>query len=104
MSAAKIGFIGLGRMGKSMAANLRKRQHALTVYDIRPEPIAELEQIGAKPAISAAEVIRQSDLVLTMVPTGKEVQELVFGADGMLATGRPGSVLMDMSTIDPFET
>lgn len=104
MTAAKIGFIGLGRMGKSMAANLRKRQHALAVYDIRPEPIAELEQIGAQGLGSTAAVIRQSDLILTMVPTGKEVQEIVFGPDGILALGRPGSVLVDMSTIDPFET
>lgn len=104
MTAEKIGFIGLGRMGQSMAANLRKKQFPMMVYDIRPEPVAALEALGAETAGSAEQVVRACDIVVTMLPSDTEVEALALGAGGMQQHGRQGSLLMDMSTVDPATT
>lgn len=100
----RIGFIGLGRMGRPMASNLRKKGFDLLVHDVNPEPVTVLAKLGAKPAGSAAEVIKGSDIVVTMLPSSVEVEAVALGADGLLAHGRPGQLLMDMSTIDPAAT
>ena len=65
----RIGFIGLGRMGRPMASNLRKKGFDLLVHDVNPEPVKILAQLGAKAAGSAAEVIRGSDVIVTMLPS-----------------------------------
>jgi 4-hydroxybutyrate dehydrogenase / sulfolactaldehyde 3-reductase len=99
-----IGFIGLGRMGRPMAANLRKKGFALVVHDVNPEPVRALESLGARAANGAAGVAQASDVVVTMLPSSVEVETTVLGPDGVLANGRPGQVVMDMSTVEPQTT
>lgn len=102
--AREIGFIGLGAMGKPMATNLLGKGHSLIVYDIRPEPMDELAKIGAKPATSSAEVARRSDVVITMLLSSPYVEAAILGKDGVIEGVRPGSIVVDMSTIDPGTT
>ena len=101
---ADIGFIGLGRMGKSMAANLQKKGFSLIVYDIVTAPVGELVKLGAKAAGSVAEVAKQCDMVLTMLPSGIEVEQTLLGADGAIAHAKRSTLFMDMTTIDPLTT
>jgi len=98
----KIGFIGLGVMGKPMAKNLLKAGFSLCVYDIVPEPVKELVGAGAKAARSAREVGEKSEIVITIVPSSKEVKEVYLNEDGVLAGIKAGSIIIDMSTIDPI--
>ncbi len=100
----RVGFIGLGRMGRPMAANLQRKGAQLTVFDIVATPMAVLVQLGARQAASVAEVAESSDLVVTMLPGSPEVEDVVLGPDGVLAHGRPGMLVMDMSTVDPATT
>ena len=100
----RIGFIGLGRMGRPMASNLLKKGFKLSVHDVNPEPLAALARLGAAPAGSAAEVIEACDVLVTMLPSSVEVEAVALGSGGLLAHGRPGQLLMDMSTIDPAAT
>lgn len=97
----KIGFIGLGRMGQPMACNVAKAGFALAVYDLAPEPVAALRRAGAQPAADPAELARASDIVITMLPSAKEVHAV---AVGLANTMRPGSLLVDMSTSHPATT
>ncbi|MCK8783409.1 NAD(P)-binding domain-containing protein [Roseomonas sp. NAR14] len=100
----RIGFVGLGRMGRPMAANIRRRQHPMTVFDIADAPVQALEALGAERAGSPAAVARASDIAVTMLPGPREVAETILGADGLLANLRPGGLVMDMSTVDPETT
>lgn len=97
----KIGFIGLGIMGKPMAKNLVKAGHELVVNNLTPEPVAELVALGATAADTAREVAEQVELVLTMVPNGPQVLEVVNGPDGVLAGAHEGLAFIDMSSIAP---
>lgn len=99
-----IGFIGLGRMGRAMAANLLAKGFALTVLDIDPRPVRELAERGAKVGSSVAQIARDCTLVITMLPTAVEVEQVALGPDGVFANAARGSLLMDMSTIDPLAT
>ncbi len=96
-----IGFIGLGIMGKPMAKNLRKAGYELIVCDVRPEPVAELAAAGAKAASSPADVARQSDILITMLPNSPEVKATILGRGGVIETVRPGTIVVDMSSIAP---
>lgn len=100
----RIGFIGLGRMGQPMAANLQRKGFQLTVYDVRDGPIQFLQSLGAEAAGSAAEVTGKSDVVITMLPGSPEVEGTALGADGLLAHARAGMLVMDMSTVEPGTT
>lgn len=100
----RIGFIGLGRMGRPMASNLRKKGFDLVVHDVNPEPVRVLEGLGARAANGAAGVAQASDVVITMLPSSVEVEATVLGADGVLANGRAGQIVMDMSTVEPQTT
>lgn len=100
----RIGFIGLGRMGRPMASNLVRKGFSLTVYDVSPEGVKALTDLGGKAASSVAEVTRESDIVVTMLPSGVEVEQVVTGPEGVLANGRPGQLVLDMSTIEPAAT
>jgi 4-hydroxybutyrate dehydrogenase/sulfolactaldehyde 3-reductase len=100
----KIGFIGLGRMGRPMASNLRKKGFELVVYDVNPEPVRVLEALGARAANGVAGIAQASDVVITMLPSSVEVEATVMSADGVLANGRPGQIVMDMSTVEPQTT
>jgi len=98
----KIGFIGLGIMGRPMARNLLKAGHSLVVYDIVPEKIQDLVQAGAAGANSSKEVAERSEIIITMLPDGPDVEAAVLGEDGVLEGARPGSILIDMSSINPL--
>ncbi|MBU2534758.1 MAG: 3-hydroxyisobutyrate dehydrogenase [Chloroflexi bacterium] len=100
----KLGFIGLGNMGKGMALNLARAGYPLTVHDIRPEPVQELVQAGAKAAGSPREVAENSEIVITMVTSSPHVEQIMFGPDGVLAGLKKGNIIIDMSTIDPIVT
>ena len=96
-----IGFVGLGRMGKSMAANLRKKGFELVVFDVAPAPVEALQALGATAAASVAELARRCSIVATMLPASAEVEAVVLGPDGVLANAAPGTLVVDMSTVDP---
>ena len=98
----KIGFIGLGIMGKPMAKNLVKAGYPLVVFDVVPEPVKELVAAGARAARSAREVTEASDVVITMLPNSPHVREVVLGKAGVLEGARSGLVYVDMSSIDPM--
>jgi 2-hydroxy-3-oxopropionate reductase len=100
----KIGFIGLGIMGKPMAKNLIKAGHELTVFDIVESTVKELESLGAARARSSKEVAKQTDLIITMLPDSPDVEKAAFGADGIFDGIRSGSTYIDMSTISPVTT
>jgi len=92
----KIGFIGLGTVGKHMAANLTKGAYELTVFDTSPAAVAELVALGAAGAASAAEAAKGRDLVIAIVPEGDELGNLFFGPTGILAGVEHGTILADM--------
>ncbi|MGA2093111.1 MAG: 2-hydroxy-3-oxopropionate reductase [Sedimentisphaerales bacterium] len=98
----KIGFIGLGIMGKPMALNLIKAGHSLTVYDIKQEPIKEVVAAGAKAGKSAKDVAAQSEIVITMLPNSPDVKKAVLGENGVLEGAKAGLILIDMSSIAPM--
>jgi 2-hydroxy-3-oxopropionate reductase len=102
LTMKKIGFIGLGIMGCPMAKNLLKKGYSLTVYDIVPEKIDELVDAGAKAGSSNKDVAEKSEIIITMLPNSPEVKEAVLGKDGILDGARPGSILIDMSSIAPL--
>ena len=97
----KIGFIGVGIMGKPMATNLINAGHALRVYDIRPEALEELAKLGATACNSAAEASAGVEVVISMLPDSPDVESAYLGSQGVLAGVKPGTILVDMSTIAP---
>ena len=98
----KIGFIGLGIMGKPMAKNLIKAGHELVVTDIVKEAVAEVEACGAAAAANAREVAQQCGLIITMLPNSPHVNQVVCGENGVLEGAKPGAILVDMSSIAPL--
>jgi len=102
MPEKRIGFIGLGIMGKPMAKNLLKAGFSLTVYDIASSPVQELVEAGARAGTSAKDVSQNSEIVITMLPNSPEVRQVVLGEDGVLAGAKPGTILIDMSSIVPL--
>lgn len=99
-----IGFIGLGRMGRPMASNLCRKGFRLVVNDINPDAVKELELLQAASAATVAEVARQSDIIVTMLPNAPIVRNVVGGPDGIIANAPKGALILDMSTIDPDTT
>lgn len=100
----KIGFIGLGIMGKPMAKNLLKAGYELTVYTLESETVQEMEALGAKGASSNREVAENSEIIFTMVPNSPQVRQAVLGENGALEGMKPGSILVDTSSINPTES
>ena len=98
----KIGFIGLGIMGKPMAKNLVKAGHDLVVFDVIKENVDCLTQIGAAAAVSAKEVASQCRLIITMLPNSPHVKSVVMGENGILEGAIAGTILVDMSSIAPL--
>ncbi|WP_079127401.1 3-hydroxyisobutyrate dehydrogenase [Streptomyces sp. TP-A0874] len=94
-----IGFVGLGRMGGPMAANLVRAGHRVVGYDLVPELRAAAAAAGVEVAGSAALAAAEAELVVTMLPGGRQVLEL-YGGEGLLAGARPGTLFVDCSTID----
>ncbi len=98
----RIGFIGLGVMGKPMAKNLLKAGYSLFVCKhIDPRPVNELVAAGAQEVVSPKQVAEMSDIVITMLPDSAEVEEVVLGENGLLKGARKGLVIIDMSSIAP---
>jgi 2-hydroxy-3-oxopropionate reductase len=99
--AQRIGFIGLGTMGTPMVRRLLKGGYTVTVWARRPEAVAPLADDGARVAESPADVAAQSDIVMTMVTDTRAVEEVVLGERGIARGARPGSLVVDHSTIAP---
>ena len=97
----RIGFIGLGVMGKPMARNLLARGFSLVVHSRSRGPVDELVAAGAQAADTPAAVARQAAIVLTMVPDSPDVEAVLEGPDGVFAALAPGSLIVDNSTIAP---
>jgi 2-hydroxy-3-oxopropionate reductase len=98
----KIGFIGLGIMGKPMSKNLIKAKYELIVMDKNTEVTKELGSLGATVAVSPAEVAKNVDVIITMLPNSPHVKEVVLGKNGIIEGGKPGLTIIDMSSISPI--
>jgi len=98
----KIGFIGLGIMGKPMAENLLKAGYELVVLDINKTVVEELKALGAETAETAAELAGKVKTIITMLPNSPQVKEVVLGENGLIEGASEGSVLIDMSSIAPL--
>jgi len=100
---SKVGFVGLGIMGKPMAANLIKGGHTLFLSSRSSVP-AELTAAGGAACASAKEVAQKADIIITMVPDTPDVEKVLFGANGIAEGLSSGKIVIDMSSISPFET
>jgi 2-hydroxy-3-oxopropionate reductase len=97
-----IGFIGLGIMGKPMAKNLLKAGYSLLVYDVVAASVTELVNAGAKAGSSPKDVASQCDIVVTMLPNSPHVKTVVLGGNGVIDGAKPGTIVVDMSSIAPL--
>ena len=100
----KVGFIGLGIMGKPMAKNLIKAGHELIVCDFNQKNVDELTALGAKQAKNGAEIAPEVEVVITMVPNSPHVRAAVLGEGGVVEGATKNTVVIDMSSIDPVES
>jgi 2-hydroxy-3-oxopropionate reductase len=98
----KIGFIGLGIMGKPMAKNLLKAGYELVVFDINQEPVKELAAAGAEVAENPKAVAEQTKVIITMLPNSPHVKAVVLGDQGVIEGVSAGSIVVDMSSIAPL--
>ncbi|SDF77236.1 2-hydroxy-3-oxopropionate reductase [Sporomusa acidovorans DSM 3132] len=98
----KIGFIGLGIMGKPMSKNLLKAGYELVVLDRNPLVVNELTALGAAVADTPKAVAEQVDVVITMLPNSPQVKDVVLGENGVIEGAKPGSAVIDMSSIAPL--
>ena len=97
----KLGFIGLGIMGKPMAKNLLKAGYELNICDINEEAVKEVEQAGGVACGTSKEVAQGSDIIFTMLPNSPHVKTVILEKDGVLEGMKPGTIVVDMSSIDP---
>ena len=100
----RIGFIGIGAMGRPMSSNIVKAGYPLTVYDIVADATKSVVELGASAAGSVAEATEASDIIFTMLPNSPEVEEVVLGPGGIAENGRAGMIVVDTSTIYPEST
>lgn len=98
----KIGFIGLGIMGKPMAKNLIKAGYDLTVFDVMKANLDEVVAAGSKAGSSAKDVAAVSDVIITMLPNSPHVQAVMLGTDGVIESVKSGTIYIDMSSINPL--
>jgi 2-hydroxy-3-oxopropionate reductase len=101
---AELGFIGLGIMGKPMAGHLVDAGNNVYVYDLHPDSIKELSKQGAHPCSNSKEVAEKSDIIFIMVPDTPDVEEVLFGSNSVAEGLKPGSIVVDMSSISPIAT
>lgn len=99
----RVGFIGLGLMGKRMARRLLAAGYKLVVHNRSRGPVDELSREGAEPAWSPREVAEKVDVLITMVPDSPDVEKVLFGGKGVAESGRHGLIVVDMSTISPIK-
>jgi 3-hydroxyisobutyrate dehydrogenase len=97
---ARIGFIGLGNMGLPMALNLIKAGHEVSGFDLSPQGVEKLKAGGGKSGKDVQSLAEESEVVITMLPAGKHVRDVYLGANGIIAKAKPGTLLIDSSTID----
>ncbi|MFE1763580.1 2-hydroxy-3-oxopropionate reductase [Streptomyces angustmyceticus] len=97
----KVAWIGLGIMGSPMAENLIKAGYPVTGYTLETDKLERLAAAGGTAAASIAEAVADADVVITMVPASPQVEAIAYGPDGILAHARPGTLLIDMSSITP---
>lgn len=95
-----IGFIGLGRMGYALASSLRRHQVELVVYDIQPKPVEKMVEQGACRARDVQDLASRCAVIFTMLPGPRQSREVTLGSAGALAGMKPGSLLVELSTID----
>ena len=100
----RVGFIGLGIMGKPMSKNLLKKGYDLVVYNRSKSSVEELVALGAQSAESPKEVAKNSDVIITMLPNSPQVIEICLGENGIIDGGREGLIVIDMSSIDPLKS
>ena len=98
---SNIGFIGLGIMGRPMAKNLLKAGHKLVVYDIVQSSVDDVASNGGARGESSSDVASKSEIVITMLPDGPDVEAAMFGQGGVLQGARQGCIVVDMSSINP---
>lgn len=98
----KVGFIGLGRMGRPMASNLQRKGFSVTGFDLAGQAKAALAEAGGTAAATAADAARDADVVFTMLPNSKDVMLVV--ENDIAPVARKGAIIVDMSTIDPLVT
>jgi 3-hydroxyisobutyrate dehydrogenase len=96
-----IGIIGVGLMGGGMARNLLRKGYKVIVYDVDREKANSFLQLGAKVASSCKELVKNSDIIITSLPTPSIVREVYLGKDGVIENAKEGQVLIDTSTVDP---
>ncbi|MBN9345001.1 MAG: NAD(P)-dependent oxidoreductase [Devosia sp.] len=101
MAGKKIGFVGLGAMGRGLAGNLLRKGFDVTVWDLAPAAVDALVAKGAKRAANVAELARAVDVVCTMVPDAPDVKRVALGEDGIIGGAHPGLIYVDFSTVDP---
>ncbi len=99
-----VGIVGLGLLGHAVAARLIKAGHAVVGYDVLPDRVEALKQLGGTPAASAAGVARSAEAVCALLPSLASVEEAILGPDGILSGARPGTAVIQMSTISPTLT
>jgi 3-hydroxyisobutyrate dehydrogenase-like beta-hydroxyacid dehydrogenase len=99
----ELGYIGLGNMGGALARRLLRR-HQMRVFDLRPQIVAGFAEAGAIPTQSAQALARESDMVMTCLPSSAEVHDVLFGEGRVAEVLRPGQIFADMTTGDPGET
>ena len=98
----KIGFIGLGIMGKPMAKNLLKAGFSIVAYDLNKDATEDVVKAGALAASSSKEAAGKAEVIITMLPDSPDVKEVILGKDGVLEGIKPGSIVIDMSSINPL--
>ncbi len=101
MTVQKIGFIGLGAMGRGLAGNLIRKGFDVTVWDIAPAAVDAMVAQGARRTESIAALAGAVDIVCTMVPDAPDVKRVALGEDGIIAGAHPGLIYIDFSTVDP---
>jgi 2-hydroxy-3-oxopropionate reductase len=101
---AKLGFIGLGIMGKPMAGHLVKAGHEVTVHDLNPASVQELVAKGASACKSSKEIGQKADIIFIIVPDTPDVEAVLYGKDGLIEGLKAGSIVVDMSSISPIAT
>ncbi|WP_322905808.1 2-hydroxy-3-oxopropionate reductase [Paenibacillus campi] len=97
----RLGFIGLGIMGRPMVSNLLQAGYEVKVFDINTAAVDTLVSQGASSGTTPAEVAMQSEIIFTMLPNSSHVQQVVLGENGVLQGAIPGSIIVDMSSISP---
>jgi 2-hydroxy-3-oxopropionate reductase len=99
---SRVGFIGLGLMGKPMSKRILQAGHELTVFNRSKAPVEELAALGARAAQSPREVAEKSEFVILMLPDSPDVEKVVLGGNGVCEGASEGSIVIDMSTVSPF--